>query len=131
MPSDACTPLVINSETTSSMASASASRPHSHSTCLACSRAHGTALGSAPSSRYDRSGQESTARALTPARRQPDGDPAAARNQPGAAQSGPSHHHPVGAFRSQHVPVRVMLASSMDPHALNMQHADSDFAEDY
>jgi hypothetical protein len=49
---DACTPFVTSSDTTSSASSVRAARPpHSRSTCLACSRADGTAPSSAPSSR--------------------------------------------------------------------------------
>src|ERR1039457_893904 len=48
---DACIALVISSDTTSSVLSVSAASPHSHSSCRACRRAHGTAPGSAPNSR--------------------------------------------------------------------------------
>src|SRR5712691_3206177 len=56
-PTDARSPLVTNSETINSVVSIRASRPHSARTSLACNLAHGAALDSAPSSRYDRRGQ--------------------------------------------------------------------------
>ena len=54
-------PLVTSSETTSSAGSASSGSPHSASTSRACPRAHGTAVGITPSSRYDCNGQAETA----------------------------------------------------------------------
>src|SRR5215475_9561516 len=51
--------LVISSDTSSSAFSLNAASHHSQSTSLACNRAHATAPGSAPSSRWLLSGQSS------------------------------------------------------------------------
>lgn len=56
---DAWTALVKSSETNSSALSLSPVSPHSHRTCLACSRAQDTAPGNAPSSRQVCSGHRS------------------------------------------------------------------------
>ena len=53
---DAAMALVISSATSSSAFSLSRASPHSRSTCRVCSRAHGTAPGSGPSSRVSWSG---------------------------------------------------------------------------
>ena len=53
---EALTAFVISSATRSSVVSPRCPTPHSHSTCLACSRAQGTALTRAPSSRKSRNG---------------------------------------------------------------------------
>src|ERR1022692_3172024 len=60
------TALVAISETTNSTVSAILPRPHSQTTCLVCSRAHGIALGNAASFRCDRSGQPAVAGAARP-----------------------------------------------------------------
>src|SRR5262249_52173779 len=56
-PAEACTALVTSADAIRSAGPASPSRCHSHSTCLVCSRAQGTAVGSAPSSRNVRNAQ--------------------------------------------------------------------------